>query len=383
MRIRITVPKKHVDEETLGASLEASTLVAQRQVRARAVPPLVSAIEAGDVKWKPEPEGQGFEGFDLPEDVMARGWGDCDDLAAWWAAELRESGVDPDARATVFESKPGRWHAVVTRGDKSEDDPSRWAGMGKPGGPLPVTEPITDTSAVGFKKTRSGATRARLDLPVGCDKRGQLVGVAFERAGADPYEALYNVASNALAFGLLGVWGAPDEVMLRMHAIVHMLSGKSEEDFEALYGCGYQDCGEFVDALAHRVGAVTTTTRPDTAAIADIAATIIDPLGLRNMIAPLAGQFVSSYASGLANRQVDAHVQAQANVPVATGRPSASMQASVSGVGDDPCPSGYHWVMHGGVWVCEPMAPSLSGPFARHRERAVVAQTQTVGARAG
>src|SRR5208337_2966832 len=172
MRIRLTVPKEHVDEDTLGKALEASTAVAQRQVASGTVPPLQDAIDAGQVKWTPEPKDQGFEGFDLPEDVMARGWGDCDDLAAWWAAELRESGDDPDAAPIVYQSKPSRWHAVVQRGDGSIDDPSRWAGMGKPGGPLPVTAPKSDVSCVGFKKTLSGATRARWDVPlVGVDSR--------------------------------------------------------------------------------------------------------------------------------------------------------------------------------------------------------------------
>ena len=104
MRIRITVPRKHITESTLGAALEASTQVAQKQVEDGNVPPIEDAINNGQVKWKPEPADQGFEGFDLPEDVMKRGWGDCDDLAAWRAGELRATGEDPDAKATVYQS---------------------------------------------------------------------------------------------------------------------------------------------------------------------------------------------------------------------------------------------------------------------------------------
>src|SRR5277367_1648381 len=162
MRIRITVPKKHVDEVTLGAALEASTAVAQKEVDNGDVPSLVDVIDQGLVKWKPEPQGQTFEGFDLPSDCLARGWADCDDLAPWWAAELRTTQEDPDAKAIVYQSAKDRWHAVVQRGDGTIDDPSRWAGMGKPGSPLPVTEPIkpnSDQAAVGFAKLRSGATK--------------------------------------------------------------------------------------------------------------------------------------------------------------------------------------------------------------------------------
>jgi hypothetical protein len=466
MRIRLTVPKEHVDEDTLGKALEASTAVAQRQVASGSVPPLQDAIDAGQVKWTPEPKDQGFEGFDLPEDVMARGWGDCDDLAAWWAAELRESGDDPDAAPIVYQSKPSRWHAVVQRGDGSIDDPSRWAGMGKPGGPLPVTDAKAEGLHVGFRKTLSGATRARLDTPLvsgpstvhvpagtwvysdagmqnfmmtapvavdvsvvgddatdsdetawliannkplpppgehssdyqwylmnkgskpkatasvsvtaptppsfsasvstssGGKKSGKKTGaatdmgtaagslalpigtfgitsqayvakndvtvtgcavlngdddepgfwrpgtgLAIERAGREPYEALYRASKGAI--GLLAFWGAPDYVVLRLKAITHMLSGGEEEDFEAITGCGYDDCGDFVGALAerigasgHTVGAVSAKMSVNPSDVANIAATVVDPLGLRNLIPGLASGFFGGGGGGNANVSV-------------------------------------------------------------------------------
>ena len=302
MRIRITVPKKHVDEQTLGAALEASTAVAQRQVEEGEVPSIFDAIANGQVRWKPEPSSQSFEGFDLPKDVLARGWGDCDDLARWLAAELRSSGEDPDAKAIVYQSGPSRWHAVVERGDGRIDDPSQWAGMGKPGSPLPVTEPVkpSGVSTIGFARLPSGGARARLDVPLYRTTRGDIVGVALERAGADVLDALRR-ASNG-AFNVLAFWGAPEEVMLRMHALAHMLAGGDEEDFAELTGCGYDECGDFVGALAHRIGASRTTMSVNPSDVANIAATIFDPLGIRNMVAPLASQFVSSYAQGLAHR---------------------------------------------------------------------------------
>ncbi len=63
--------------------------------------------------------------------VQMRGWGDCDDLAAWRAAELNEAG-ETGARAVVRKSRsgvPGRWHAVVRRADGTEEDPSLRCGM--------------------------------------------------------------------------------------------------------------------------------------------------------------------------------------------------------------------------------------------------------------
>ena len=69
--------------------------------------------------------------------MLASGWGDCEDLAAWRAAELRKSGEDPRAHVAVYQSGPRRYHAIVGRGDGTTEDPSRKLGM-KPGGRSPM-----------------------------------------------------------------------------------------------------------------------------------------------------------------------------------------------------------------------------------------------------
>lgn len=327
MRIRLTVPKEHVDEVTLGLGLEASTEVAQRQFESGEVPDVRDAIDQGQVVWAPEPADQNFEGFDLPKDVMARGWGDCDDLAPWLAACLRSTGEDPDAKAVVYQSGPKRWHAVVQTGDGDTLDPSRWAGMGKPGSPLPVTRPRSPraqrgaaVSSVGFAPTKSGAVKARWDVPLFATKPGDIVGLALERSGDNVYDALARASNGALA--VLAYWGAPDDVLLKMHAITHMLSGGDEESFERIHGCCYGDLGDFVGALAHRVGA-TAHMSVNPSDVANIAATIFDPLGIRNMVAPLAQSFVSNYASGLAQRGAPA--------PAVQPAPAASQDARAVG----------------------------------------------------
>ncbi len=58
--------------------------------------------------------------------------GDCEDLAAYRAAELRVSGTDPYASVRVYPSRAGVLHAVVRRGDGSVEDPSRLLGMRSP-----------------------------------------------------------------------------------------------------------------------------------------------------------------------------------------------------------------------------------------------------------
>lgn len=133
MRVRLAIPENELDDhekkDALDAALEAVTRTTEPLVRNKRVPLAAQAIKGGLVKWQPEPPGD--EHFDLPTTVLARKWGDCDDLAPWHAASLRAAGNDPGARAIVRKSGPNRWHAVVQRSDGSIDDPSRAAGMGR------------------------------------------------------------------------------------------------------------------------------------------------------------------------------------------------------------------------------------------------------------
>jgi len=57
-------------------------------------------------------------------EVFAKGGWDCQSLAAWRAAELRNAG-DMDARVRVIRTGPRRFHAIVQRGDGRVEDPSR------------------------------------------------------------------------------------------------------------------------------------------------------------------------------------------------------------------------------------------------------------------
>lgn len=129
MRINVAVPEAHVDAPVLDAALESVTRLNQSLLKEGQVPTAKDAIKKHGVRWQPEPPGE--EHFDHAATVMARGHGDCDDLAPHHAASLRHTGEDPGAKAVVYKSGPMRWHAVVQRSDGSIDDPSRWAGMGQ------------------------------------------------------------------------------------------------------------------------------------------------------------------------------------------------------------------------------------------------------------
>lgn len=80
-----------------------------------------------------------YDGTDPNEDwlnvreVIRMRRGDCEDLAAARAAELRVRFNDPQARVHVYRSAPKMTHAVVLRGDGVTEDPARRLGMGSKG----------------------------------------------------------------------------------------------------------------------------------------------------------------------------------------------------------------------------------------------------------
>jgi hypothetical protein len=129
MRIRLAIPDRHITPEVLESVLEATTRANQGMLAAGEAPGIEDAIRKG-LRWKPEPYTDG-EHFDLASHAHRRGWGDCDDLAPWLAAEMRHHGVH--AVPKVYRSGPGRYHVVVQDGEGRIHDPSKWAGMGKRG----------------------------------------------------------------------------------------------------------------------------------------------------------------------------------------------------------------------------------------------------------
>lgn len=101
------------------------------RARGRALPPLYRS----GVVYRPEPRASSTtiaantsEDFAPCVVALTRGWGDCDDLAAWRAAELIERGIPADV--DVIETRASRpdarrWHIIVTLPDGSNEDPSR------------------------------------------------------------------------------------------------------------------------------------------------------------------------------------------------------------------------------------------------------------------
>ena len=114
------------DKASIDAALEGLTRLNMVQLRAhgaqgRPVPPLMRA----GVRWRRD-KGETWDTIDI---VRQRGYGDCEDLAAWLAAELRLKGIA--AKAVVKRSRtPGvAWHAVVQLPSGAISDPSARLGM--------------------------------------------------------------------------------------------------------------------------------------------------------------------------------------------------------------------------------------------------------------
>jgi hypothetical protein len=182
MRIQVTIPGEP-NEETLGIALEAATRLAQHDLRSGEIPPLEDAIKGG-IEWQEEPV-QGHESFDKPSTVLARGWGDCDDLAPWLAAEMRETDFDPGATAFAVPSGHNTWHALVRGTEGDVYDPSVWAGMphsigGRGGrgslGTCACCKPLN----VGKPALCIGGRGVRVDVPGLRSTHGCVIGVSHQ-----------------------------------------------------------------------------------------------------------------------------------------------------------------------------------------------------------
>lgn len=123
MGILLRVPE--VGGDALDAALAALQTVNELWLRAHPRQ-WVPLYESG-IRYEPERATEEW----LPWPYLLRaGIGDCEDLAAARAAELRFTGEDLHARAAAYRSGPRLWHAIVVRGDGTVEDPSMYLGMG-------------------------------------------------------------------------------------------------------------------------------------------------------------------------------------------------------------------------------------------------------------
>lgn len=176
IRVRMSVP---ATEPALNAALEGLVRVdgeILKDAKGRVSP----LYEAG-VRYRRETPGR--EDWRNVEEVRAAGVGDCEDLAAWRAAELRFQG-EP-ARAVAVPSGPGKWHAVVRRADGSLEDPSRKLGMGSER----IGEATMSTTIRWTLRKTPGGWEGEIVLPIGVTQclsraRGTSKAQALSRAAS-------------------------------------------------------------------------------------------------------------------------------------------------------------------------------------------------------
>lgn len=107
----------------VAAMLYGLQLASEAQLQSQRLPSLYSS----GVRYEREPYGQ--ERWQLPRETLMRRAGDCEDLAAWRAAELVVSGVDQNARAVLKQVRPGLMHCIVLLTGGRLEDPSAKLGM--------------------------------------------------------------------------------------------------------------------------------------------------------------------------------------------------------------------------------------------------------------
>ena len=110
---------------------------------------MVPDLYTSKVRFRPEPRKWPYERFDNALRVVKRGWGDCDDLCPWRAAEIQERGphttkclneLGSDPKCPCWRRadckiywRPRRehtdFHVEVRKQDGSVEDPSRLLGM--------------------------------------------------------------------------------------------------------------------------------------------------------------------------------------------------------------------------------------------------------------
>lgn len=123
MRVVLDIPDSFASYED---ALEALTRVNERILAAAELSGVERpALYASGVRYQREPRG--VEEWRTVLGVLRHGNGDCEDLAAWRAAELRLEGEA--ARVVVRRTGRRVVHALVEREDGTIEDPSRALGM--------------------------------------------------------------------------------------------------------------------------------------------------------------------------------------------------------------------------------------------------------------
>lgn len=186
------------EADILGA-LNAHVEACRRDLIARPRAPLYAA---GVRYLGKDPE----ERWQIPSETTSRGGGDCEDLASWRCAELRNAGEK--CRVIVRRSRPGVLHAVVEREDGQIEDPSRRLGMGRGRISGMTNEPNLRWN---IKRTSDGwEGTATIPLPAGAAAvTARAAGRTRGDAAARTLRAIEDVTKSPLIASILPPGAAP------------------------------------------------------------------------------------------------------------------------------------------------------------------------------
>lgn len=123
LHVRVDVPPIPEALEALAEGLVRLNMVLMAYAEDRGVP-IPELYESG-VVYRREPEGR--EWWETASDMLQVAKdrsGDCEDLAAYRAAELRLYDGEDDAHVAIIRTSRGSFHCIVIREDGSEEDPS-------------------------------------------------------------------------------------------------------------------------------------------------------------------------------------------------------------------------------------------------------------------
>jgi hypothetical protein len=163
---------------TYSAALEGLTGVNEVLMRRDPnIPPLYSTGTRWEIREGDPTETQ----WRFAPDVATSGWGDCQDLSAYRAAELRVTGEDPKAHVRVYPTGTNKYHAVVARGNGLVEDPSTILGMP----PFPG-EPVMTNQLPAIQGPRGGSPGG--GPPV--FSPDAMVGIRAAICGMHPYTAI-------------------------------------------------------------------------------------------------------------------------------------------------------------------------------------------------
>lgn len=120
LTVTIDVPRMPITLEAVAEGLVALDymLMVAAANRGREVPLLYDS----GIVYRREPAGR--EWWETVIDLLREGEGDCEDLAAYRAAELRYREGIP-ARVRIYRTQRRTFHAIVQHPDGTLEDPSR------------------------------------------------------------------------------------------------------------------------------------------------------------------------------------------------------------------------------------------------------------------